>query len=334
MASIQKYKLKSGKTSYKVRIRVGKCSITKSFRTMGEARNFVLEKERDIEAGKYSDQKQNVLVSKIFEKYILEELPHKKRSKGYLIFFEYFQPLIGHLQVKDVTTALLQEIRQNLIKEGRLSFASINRYFTSVGRSFSMAVEQDLIENNPFRKLGKLKEPKGRVRFLSDDERERLLFECKKVDYLYLLVVLALTTGARKGEILSLKWSQVNFKENIIVLEDTKNGERRSLPLCTFSKETLLEWKDRDMHKEKVFHVLDCQNSWRSAIKRAQIKDFRFHDLRHSCASYLAMQGVPLLAIADILGHKSLEMVKRYAHLSNDYKSKIIEELGDYLFAK
>ncbi|MCO4782721.1 MAG: site-specific integrase [Candidatus Cloacimonetes bacterium] len=332
MASIKKTKLKNGKSSYNVRVRLKGKTVFKTFRTMGEARNFIIETEQSLEAGKFTDKIGDMPVKNLFERYISQELPMRKRPKSYLAFFNFFSDKIGHLEIKDVSTTLLLQIRQKMIKEGRLSFASINRYFASVGRSFAMAVEWDLLEDNPFRKVGKLKEPKGRVRFLSDDERERLLFECKKVDYLYVVVVLALTTGARKGEIMTLTWRQVIFKENIIILEDTKNGERRSLPLCKFSKQVLLDWKAKEMHKTKVFHILQCQRSWQTAIKNAEITNFKFHDLRHSCASYLAMQGVPLLAIADILGHKSLDMVKRYAHLSNTYKSSIIETLGDFLF--
>ncbi|PCJ17856.1 MAG: integrase [Candidatus Cloacimonadota bacterium] len=334
MANITKVKISNKKVSYRVRVRMSGKSINKTFRTMGEARNYVLAIENELESGKYADYKSNMLIDDLFEKYISEVLPLLKQPEKYIYPFKLFSEKIGFLELKDVTLPLLLDVRQKMMVENTISFSTINRYFATVGRSFSMAVEWEFLNKNIFLKLTKLKEPKGRVRFLSDEERERLLFECKKTDYLYLLVILALTTGARKNEIMSLKWEQVIFRENIIVLEDTKNGERRSLPLCDSSKALLLEWKSKEIDKVKVFHIKSARGAWRTAIKKAEIENFKFHDLRHCCASYLAMQGVSLLAIADILGHKSLDMVKRYAHLSNDYKSKIIHTLGDYLFPK
>ncbi|PCJ16222.1 MAG: integrase [Candidatus Cloacimonadota bacterium] len=332
MAYITKAKLSNNKTSYRVRIRINGKDISKSFRSMGEARNYILEVEGEIESGVYSNVKGDILVHKIFERYVLEVVPLKKHPEKYLTAFNFFQPKIGHLEVKDITLPLLHDIRQQVIKEQKISFTTINRYFSTIGRSFAMGVEWEMVSENPFSKLGKLKEPKGRVRFLSDDERERLLKECIKVDYLYLVVILALTTGARKSEIMTLQWSQINFRENFITLEDTKNDERRALPLCKYSKDLLLSWKAKKVDEVSVFNIKQCRRSWPTALKAAEIEDFRFHDLRHSCASYLAMQGVPLLAIADILGHKTLDMVKRYAHLSNDYRGKIIDTLGEYLF--
>ncbi|MCO4782678.1 MAG: site-specific integrase [Candidatus Cloacimonetes bacterium] len=332
MAYIRKVKLSNNKTSYRVRIRIDGKDISKSFRSMGEARNYVLEVEGELESGAYSNVKGDVLCQKLFERYVSEVVPHRKHPEKYLTAFNFFIPKIGHLEVKDITLPLLHDIRQKLIKESKISFTTINRYFATVGRSFAMGIEWEMVLENPFSKLGKLKEPKGRVRFLSDDERERLLAECKKVDYLYLVVIIALTTGARKSEIMTLKWSQINFKENFITLEDTKNDERRALPLCKYSKDLLLSWKDKKIDETNVFNIKQCRRSWPTALKASGVKDFRFHDLRHSCASYLAMQGVPLLAIADILGHKTLDMVKRYAHLSNDYRGKIIDTLGEYLF--
>ncbi|MCO4782035.1 MAG: site-specific integrase [Candidatus Cloacimonetes bacterium] len=332
MANIKKYKLKNGKVSYKVRIRLNGKIVNKTFRTIGDARKFAIEQENEIESGKFGIFQDEMLVEDLLIKYTLEELPMKKSPTSYLAGFKFFREKIGHLRLKDITVALLHETRQNFIKENKVSFSTINRYYSYVSHCFTMAVQWEYLEVNPFLKVGKLKEPNGRVRFLSDEERERLLTECKKVDYLYIVVVLALTTGARKTEILSLSWKQIQFDKGFIILEDTKNGERRSLPLCTYAKEVLLDWKEKKVHETLVFNMKDCKRSWSTAVKNAEIEDFRFHDLRHCCASYLAMQGVPILAIADVLGHKTLKMVKRYAHLSNQYKSNLIEDLGIFLF--
>lgn len=295
MANIKKHKLKNGKLSYRVRIRLNTKQVFGTFRTIGEARKFIIEKENEIESGKYKKYQSEMLIDELFERYVVEELVHKKSAISYLAGIKCLSNHIGSLKLEDLTVPILYEIRQSLIKENKIAFSTINRYFSYVSHCFTMAVEWELIEENVFLKLGKLKEPNGRVRFLDDDERERLLAECKKVDYLYAIVVLALTTGARKNEILSLTWKQIQFKEGFIILNETKNGERRSLPLCKYAKDILLEWKTKQVHEINVFNIKNCKKSWSTAVKNSQIEDFKFHDLRHCCASYLAMQGVPRL---------------------------------------
>src|SRR5262249_55801997 len=175
------------------------------------------------------------------------------------------------------------------------------------------------------RNVRKPKEPRGRVRFLSDDERKRLLDVCRESDsqYLYTIVALALATGARKMELLSLTWQDVDLKRGVMTLHETKNGEHRTLPLTGHAlalmrehasiqcKETSLVFPSQNGKAAR-----DIRTAWRHAVKRAGIENFRYHDLRHTFASYLAMNGASLLEIAEALGHKTLSMVKRYAHLS------------------
>lgn len=194
---------------------------------------------------------------------------------------------------------------------------------------------------NPVLKVTRLKEPRGRVRYLSDDERAKLLEACKQSDstYLYTVVVLALSTGARRNEILSLKWQHVDFVRSVITLHETKNNERRVLPITNLALELLKQHsKVRVLHCDYIFPAysfkkpIDITTPWENALKRAEIKDFRFHDLRHSAASYLAMNGASLAEIAEILGHKTLQMVKRYAHLSAAHTSKVVERMNEKIF--
>lgn len=178
----------------------------------------------------------------------------------------------------------------------------------------------------PVKQNQKEKEPRGRIRFLSDEERNSLLKACKDVNspYLYLIVVLALSTGARRSEITNLQWQDIDFNRNVITLHETKNGERRILPLAGTALSLIKDHnKIRRIDSDLVFPAphdpsrpWDFRSAWDSAIEKAGITDFHFHDLRHSAASYLAMNGASLAEIAEVLGHKTLAMVKRYAHLS------------------
>lgn len=187
------------------------------------------------------------------------------------------------------------------------------------------------------RKVTKPKLPRGRVRFLSDEERSALLSACKESTnpFLYIVVVLALSTGMRQGEIMKLRWEDIDLFRGRIILHETKNGERRVVPLKGLALKLLQELtkmqsrdfgflfpsqKDQKSQKPKP---IDLRFPWEVALKATGITNFRFHDLRHSTASYLAMDGASLAEIAEVLGHKTLAMVKRYAHLSEAHTSAL-----------
>jgi integrase len=190
----------------------------------------------------------------------------------------------------------------------------------------------------------RLREPKGRVRFLSDEERELLLQSCKESHnpYLYTIVVLALSTGARQGELLKLHWKDVDMKRNTLTFRDTKNGETRSVPLTEYGLALMKDHsRVRRIATPLVFPSLsDCmkpysiREAWKCAVKRSKLVNFRFHDLRHSCASYLAMNGASLLEIGEILGHKTLAMVKRYSHLTEAHTRGVVERMNRAVFEK
>lgn len=158
--------------------------------------------------------------------------------------------------------------------------------------------------------------------------------------YLYTVVVLCLSTGARKMEIMSLTWEQVDFHRGVIILHETKNGERRALPLVGKAHALLLT--HRKIHylgsnllfpsKHDRTKPVDLRAPWEAALKAAEIDTFRFHDLRHSAASYLAMNGATMAEIAEVLGHKTLQMVKRYAHLSEAHTAKVVASMNEKIF--
>jgi integrase len=202
--------------------------------------------------------------------------------------------------------------------------------------------EWEWIEINPCGKVPKLREPRGRVRFLSDDERARFLEACRQssAPYLHILVVLALSTGARYMELLGLRWLQIDIRRGTIRLEKTKNGERRSLPLKGLALELMQDHaRVRRLDTDLVFpsardstRPVHIRSVFEAALARTGIEDFHFHDLRHSCASYLAMNGASLAEISEILGHKTLQMVKRYAHLSDGHVAGIVARMNDAIF--
>ena len=137
-----------------------------------------------------------------------------------------------------------------------------------------------------------------------------------------------------------MRWSDVDWQRRVLTLHDTKNKDRRLLPLAHYALHLMEEHnKVRNIASDWVFPYLshpikpwDCRSAWEAALKKADIQDFRFHDLRHSCASYLAMSGASLAEIAEVLGHKTLQMVKRYAHLSEAHTAKVVQSMNERIF--
>jgi integrase len=218
------------------------------------------------------------------------------------------------------------------------------RYLAVLSHVFTIAVkEYGWVDDNPFRKVVKPKEPRGRVRFLDKIERERLLEACRGSHnpHLYLIVILALSTGMRQSEILNLLWRDVDLERARIVLHETKNGERRVVPLAGHALELLKKYREQSSHLSLLFprptnplRSLDLRSSWEYALHKAQIFDFKFHDLRHTAASYLAMNGASLAEIAEILGHKTLQMVKRYAHHSEAHTAGVVSRMNQEIFGQ
>jgi integrase len=225
----------------------------------------------------------------------------------------------------------------------------------ALGAALSLAVnEWGWLEDSPMRKVKKPTPPRGRVRFLSDEERAALLQACKDSSNpaLYAVVVLALATGMRQGEIMGLYWREpknpptdrawgvVDAGAGRITLHLTKNGERRVVPLVGHALEQVRGLaKVRRLDTDLLFPgktdptaPIDLRTPWETVLKRAGIENFRFHDLRHSAASYLAMNGASLAEIAETLGHKTLQMVKRYSHLSEAHTASVVERMNAKIF--
>jgi len=255
------------------------------------------------------------------------------------------------LCLADVTPALLSEIKEELaagmVAGKRRAPATVNRYFISLSPVLTKSAgEWGYIETNPMAKVDKLDEPEGRVRFLSETERDSLLDACRKSrnKMLYPVTLLALSTGMRQGEILSICWKDVDFDRKRIVLLDTKNGSSRQVPLAGAAEgelKAILAAKKaakvqtiKPIGDDLVFHngagkLLNIRTSWDHAVKIAKLDShFRFHDLRHTAASYLAMNGATLLELSQILGHKTMSMVKRYAHLTEQHLHNVVERMN------
>lgn len=341
MASIQK---RPG-PRYRVQVRLKGVYRSATFPTLGQARRWATQTEQALYEQHYfarSDSARHRLRD-LLTRYEREVLPRKSpgTQAHQAAQLAWWTQQLGHLHLDQVTPARLTACRERLA-ETRAP-ATVNRYLAVLSHALNVAVhEWGWLEASPLRRVRHLREPQGRVRWLDDAERQRLLAACTQSPNRLLLpvVVLALATGARKQELLGLTWREVDVRRARVLLLVTKTGERRSVPLTgraltelqTLAKvrrlDTALVFPRRDGKAP-----IDIRHAWQQAVRQAGLTDFRFHDLRHCCASYLAMHGASLVDIAEVLGHKTLQMVKRYAHLTAAHTAQVVARMTAAIFS-
>lgn len=364
MATIQERTGNDGKPNYTATIRIkGHKSQTATFTRLTECREWITRTEAAIREGRHfktNEAKKHTLAQAI-DRYNCDIVPIKftaneQRTRKPIL--EWWKSELGHLRLSDLSAKEFASCRDKLIKHGGskgrpLAAATIKRHFVSIRHVLKICqLEWHWIEQNPLKEcLIELPElPRGIVRFLDDDELARLTLACKQSDnpLLYPAFILSISTGMRQGETMNLYWREppefpketawgvVNLNEKCIILHQTKNGNRRRVPLAgeAFSELQILN-KVRRLDTHLVFpspthpqQPIELKKAWLNALKRAEVTNFRWHDLRHTAASYLAQSGAPLLDIAAILGHNTLQMVQRYAHLSDAHLSNAVEKMN------
>lgn len=302
----------------------------------------ILEKsKREIREGKVPElaKIRNHLFSELVEAY----LPWAERQKAFVSKARKIKQLVdyfGDLPLRRFNTQMIEQFQTD-----RLVFnkpATVNRLVATFKHMLTKAVDWEMVEESVLKKARRVKqlpENNRRLRYLSQEEASALVDACNA--HLQPVVIVALNTGMRKEEILSLKWEEnVDLKHGFILLSDTKNGERRELPLNQTVKQSLAKqirridvpWVFFDPKTGKRF--ADMKRSFYSACRRAGIKDFRFHDLRHTFASHLVMAGVDITSVKELLGHKTLTMTLRYAHLAPSHKRSAVDMLDRVLTEK
>lgn len=342
MASIAKRTLQDGKTSrWGVRVRCNGHFASNTLRTRREATDWAKEKEQEftLDRRTVDERAQIVTLERAVERYLV----HLRFSKGWKQRRQqllWWAALLGEkLPLLDVSSDRISQGKEALTLAG-YSPATIRRYLSAISQLLEKARrEWKWIQSNPVRDVEYPPEPDGRVRRLSVEERRNLLFRCSVSSnrQLYAIVVVALSTGARKSEIRKVRPDQVNLELGRIYLDEIlKNGERRSLKLYGEALQVM----------ERVLAELppgapvcfpssrergrpaDIRYAWVRALTLERIPDFCFHDLRHSAASYLAEQGATLEQIGRILGHKTGNSTKRYIHLTEDGTSHLVEKMN------
>lgn len=359
MAAIRERKKADGTSTFHAQVRqAGFPARTASFPTRRLAERWAKTIEAEMIEGRHfrTTESRRRTVAAAIERYTEEELPKKRDGNMHRACLPWWRAKIGELKLADVTPAVLVECRGKLgretyaranpkskrttLKEGDKAKqytrgnASVNRYLASLSHVFTVArKEWHWVGHNPFDGVAKLRENKGRVRYLNEEERVRLLAETSKDPTLHCLVVIALSTAARAGELLRLAWRDVDLKEGRLLFRVTKNAEPRAVWLHGEAQRLLKERsKVRDPDVADVFPgagrgSYDYKKPFAAALEAASIVDFRFHDLRHSAATYLAMQGATEQQLRAIGGWKS-GIVSRYVHMASTDAKDVLERMN------
>jgi integrase len=333
VAHIQKIKRQDGFVYRSIIKSKGSKTITKVFKS----KKLAIEFARHIEGNRESliafnkPQQSQLLFSELVQEYLLNGY-RGTRPKDQSFRLDFWVNNLGSKQVEVITRMEISNLLSTL--SPRLSNATVNRYKAAISVIFTYACRYFNLIDNPALHIPSLPENNERTRFLSEAERTRLFKACRAShwDKLYLIVLLAITTGARKGELTKLRWNDIDFDRRTAYVATTKNGQPKVLPLTdsVIRELQLFDTKDNSLifaSRIKCEVAYCFTKPWKRALEDADIKDFRFHDLRHSCASYLAQSGASLLEIADVLGHKDISVTKRYAHLCIEHKSSLINRV-------
>lgn len=264
-----------------------------------------------------------------------------------------------------ITPRMIQEYRSKRLKAG-VSPKTVNRDVSALKAAVGRAFEWEIIEKHPLRKIKPLEEDKNEpVRYLTNDEETRLRKALDKreerirqardranqwrrerglellknlrsvtfADRLKPLFLLSLNTGIRRGEAFNLRWDDVGLDQANLTIRAAKTHLTRHIPLNSEASAVLKAWRKQNPKSDLVFpshsgtRLDNIRRSWAGVLKGAKIKDFRWHDLRHTFASNLVMAGVDLNVVRELLGHTDIKMTLRYAHLRRSIKEEAVEKL-------
>lgn len=354
MATIRKRISKKGKVSYFVEIRkLGYSPVRRTFTRKSDAVDFANKTEAAMNEGKYKELNRTIVENSerktiktmtqlinYFEKNIAP-VRYKEYAPNYTCMYDWWRSHIGGIHVAKLLASEISECKEILAtekilkgkKECKRGNNTVNKYLMCISAVLTYAVKElEIIEVNPCSKVKPMPKPNGRTRFLNKEEIDKLKLACKEhSDMLYIFFLLLLTTGARYGEVLDLKVENFDHTNKMVHYIDTKNGENRGVSL----DEDLLTLIDKYLTDNEIVegHIFINKRSGKlwyvrglliKAIEQAELIDFHIHDNRHTTASYIAMSGGSLLDIAEILGHKSLTMARRYSHLTKKHTAKVL----------
>ena len=310
--------------------------VRKRLRREREALRFWATEQAKLENGTWDERAaRNVTVGTAMEQYrAYSEVQHRSHKTYVVPSLALLEQHLGsETQLARVTSQQVEDFK--LKRAQKVARSTTDKDLAVLKAFFNWCIAHRLAVSNPVRRVKLFHDDNSRLRYLTREEYDRLIKAARTITtspYLEEKIVLALHTGLRRGSLFNLRWDQVDLANNVIRIPRTKTGRPLSLPLNATAKRTLETLHaDRNPESPWVFPhksgpsagepVQDIKNGFHAALELADISDFTWHDLRHTFASWLMMRGASLRSVAELLGHQSLKMTMRYAHLSPAFLS-------------
>ena len=302
-----------------------------------DAVNLLTKRRNDVLEGKTAAKRiRTHIFNDLSEKYKHFCSGQKGFQQKSSIIFQ-LENRFGNYPLQAFNLLLMEQYQAERREKGN-SNSTINRHIATIKHMMKKAVDWRMVGRETLydvRSVQMLPEENEQLRFLSKVEWKRILKNSPT--HLRPIIIMAAYTGMRRGEILSLKWSQIDLQHRLIFLGKTKSGRKKEIPIID-SLVRVLSSVPRHIFSDHVFvnpktgkPFKDIKKSWHTTLKKAKIENFRFHDLRHTFASHLRMAGKTLDDIGELLGHGSAAMTSRYAHLDIKYKLDAIKSLEETL---
>ena len=306
--------------------------LAKGAETKTEAKAYLREIERQIDRGKYALRKRKDVLFDVWAETYLEWSKLNKRSwERDLASLKHLTPFFKGKLLIDISPQFIEGYKKK--RANTVSGATVNRELSCLKHMLSMAVSEEIIVLNPVKSVRFFLEQNTVERLLTPLEMDSLILNSQGL--IRAAIIIAANTGMRKGEILGLCWSQIDFSRGFIRVERTKSGRSRSIPMNTMVFITLNELKKMNTNDVYVFWndrtkrpVQDIKRGFKTACRNASIENLRFHDLRHNFASNLVENGVDIVTVSELLGHSDINLTaKRYSHPSPQHKRQAVETL-------
>lgn len=294
-----------------------------------EAKAVLEVRKGEIRTGKFHlKEEKRILFEKFADEYMEYAKANKKSWGRDEISLKHLIPHFKGMSLSKINPKHIEDYKRKRLD--RVKPATINRELTLLKFMFSLAKKWKYASENPVKEIKFFQERQYLMRILNKEEIKRLITVASNP--LKAIIILALNTAMRKGEILNLRWPDVDFADCYIYIKESKSNVMRKIPMNTIVVATL---KNIKRESDYVFpgprnrkQYSDIFYPFKQACENASIKDMRFHDLRHTAATIMVMGGIDLVTVSKILGHSDIQMTMRYAHPTPENKRKAVNVLA------